>query len=80
MVIKSLKMDQYPFRPWDEKFCAIKVLMYIANRNRLDIAFANTQLAQNSATPIMPIGWSEKDDYRYFMATEELDFVIKMRP
>jgi hypothetical protein len=46
MVIKSLKMGQYPFRPRDDKFCSIKALMYLANCNRPDIAFANTKLAQ----------------------------------
>ena len=46
MFIKSLKMDQYPFRPWDDNFCSIKALMYIANRNRPDIAFANTKVAK----------------------------------
>ena len=46
MFIKSLKMDQYPFRPWDDNFCSIQALMYLAYRNRPDIAFANTKVAK----------------------------------
>ena len=43
-------MDQYPFRPWDEKLSA-KALLYQTNFNRPDIAFVDTLLAQISATP-----------------------------
>ena len=46
-------MDQYPFRPWDEKLSA-KALLYHTNCNRPDIAFVDTLLAQISATPTIP--------------------------
>ena len=39
--IPSLKMDQYLFRPWDEKLSA-KALLYHTNCNRPDIAFVDT--------------------------------------
>ena len=42
MVIQSLNMNQYPFRPWDDNLSAIKALMYLAYRNRHDIASTDT--------------------------------------
>ena len=44
VIIQSLKMDQYPFRPWDDKLSANKVLVYYTNYNRPDIAFIDTLL------------------------------------
>jgi hypothetical protein len=44
MVIQSLKMDQYPFRPWDGEFSAKKVLVYHTNYNILDFAVVDTLL------------------------------------
>jgi hypothetical protein len=44
VVIQSLKMDQYPFRPWDDKLGTNKALVYYTKCNRPDIAFVNTLL------------------------------------
>jgi hypothetical protein len=45
MVPQSLKMDQYPFRPWDDdKHSANKVLVYHTNYNMLTIAVVETLL------------------------------------
>ena len=44
MVTQSLKMDQYPFRPWDDKHSANKVLVCHINYNMLNIAVVDTLL------------------------------------
>jgi hypothetical protein len=46
MVIQSLKMDQYPFRPWDDEFSSNKVLVYhiYIYYNMLNIADVDTLL------------------------------------
>ena len=59
--IPSLKMDQYPFRPWDEKLGA-KALLHQTNCNRPDIAFVDTLLAQISATSTIH---SDRSQIRY---------------
>jgi hypothetical protein len=41
---QSLKMDQYPFRPWMINFSTKKVLVYHANYNMLNIAVVDTLL------------------------------------
>jgi hypothetical protein len=42
MVILSLKMDQYPFRPWDDEFSSNKVIVYHTYYNMLNIAVVDT--------------------------------------
>jgi hypothetical protein len=49
MVILSLKMDQYPFRPWDDEFSSNKVLVYHMYYNMLNITVV--------ATPTTPYWW-----------------------
>jgi hypothetical protein len=44
MVIQSLKMDQYPFIPWDDEFSSNKMLVYHENYNMLNIAVVDTLL------------------------------------
>jgi hypothetical protein len=45
MVIQSLKMDQYPFGPWDDnEFSSNKVLVYHTYYNMLNIAIVDTLL------------------------------------
>jgi hypothetical protein len=43
-VIQSLKMDQYPFRPWDDEFSSNKMLVYHIYYNILNIAVVDTLL------------------------------------
>jgi hypothetical protein len=44
MVILSLKMDQYPFRPWGDEFSSNKVLVYHTYYNMLNVAIVDTFL------------------------------------
>lgn len=44
-------------------------LMYLANHSGLDIAFADTFLAQNSATTTIP--GVKEDIHRYLYSTKE---------
>ena len=83
MVVRSLDiMNKDQFRPQDEDeellgtevpyLSAIKMLMYIANCTRLDIAFAVNLLARHSATPTK-CHWTEvKNIFRYLQGTTDL--------
>ena len=55
-------MDRYPFRSWDDnlKHTTIKALMYLENHNGLDIALADTLLAQKQHNYYNTARWQSR--------------------
>ncbi|KAJ9544626.1 hypothetical protein OSB04_024333 [Centaurea solstitialis] len=82
MVVRSLNVDNDPFRPWEENeellglevpyLSAIGALMYLTNCTRPDISFAVNLLARFSASP-KKRHWNEiKHIFRYLRGTVDL--------
>jgi hypothetical protein len=70
MVILSLKMDQYPFRTWDDEFSSSKELVYHTYYNMINIAVVDTLLYFNSNNTML-VG-VKNDIHRYQMVLKVL--------
>ena len=82
MVVRSLEVTKYPFRPKEENeellspevpyLSAICALMYLANYTRPDIAFSVTLLARYNSAPTKK-HWNEiKHILRYLRGTSDM--------
>ena len=81
MVVRSLDVENDPFRPWKEEeilgshvpyLSVIRALLYLANSTWLDIAFTVNLLARHSAEPTKCHWVGVKTVLRYLNGTRDL--------